>query len=70
MDAMSLGVSLVAISLLFGKLGPAPLKAAGLLFARGPMTAAIGFLIATLLPLAVLAFVLVGLYGRDPDRSE
>ena len=34
------------------------------------MTAAIGFLIATLLPLAVLAFVLVGLYGRDPDRSE
>lgn len=34
------------------------------------MSAAIGFLFATLLSLAVLAFVLIGLYGRDPDRSE
>ena len=67
---MSLGVSLVAISLLFGKLSPAPSQAAGLLFARGPMTAALGFLFATLLPLAVLAFVLVGLWGFDhEDRS-
>lgn len=31
------------------------------------MTAALGFLFATLLPLAVLAFVLVGLWGFDHE---
>jgi hypothetical protein len=31
---------------------------------------AVAFLLGTILPLAALAFVLVGLWGRDPEMDE
>jgi len=31
---------------------------------------AIAFLAGTIIPLAIIAFVLIGLWGRDPDRRD
>ena len=34
------------------------------------ITGAVAFLLGTILPFAALAFVLVGLWGRDPEMDE